>query len=536
MKVLMTSMGTVWAGKPNIVVFFADDMGYGDTSLQHPTLSTPHIDKLAVEGVRFTQWYSAFHICSPSRASMMTGRLPIRNGVQGGYQGGVFSSTAVAGLPETEITWAELLQKESYRTMAIGKWHLGQRKEYLPTRRGFESYYGIPYSVDMGRSAWRNISQPPLPLLENETVIEQPVNLNTLSKRYVAKATDFLTNKKDDNSLFALYFAFSHVHVPDFVAPEFCNTTRRGRYGDAMAELDWTLGQVMKAYPSEDVITFFTSDNGPWLVQGLAAGSAGLFFEGKTTTWEGGVRVPGIIHGPGIRPKISQEIVATYDVFATILSVAGVEAPQDRFIDGKDLSPILYENSTKQVRDCVFIYKGTPNVNCPDGETECPGLWAIRCGRYKVHFALQWSKYSIQGSHPVVNATTVPLYLETPLLFDIDADPSEKMPLSSESEVYKSALAMIQVAKVQHEETLEPVVDQVALGNDPGYALCCDGTGFNPNNLTSCACNPENFLVPVCDPVYPGPDTWSGGEWHTVLDVATRDWLSFESTFGYLPW
>jgi len=513
------------SSSPNFVVFFADDLGYGDVG--HPTILTPNLDRLGREGLRFTNWYSAFHVCSPSRASLLTGRLPVRVGVSGRYTGGVFTSTAVGGLPRREVTWSALLPHE---TMCVGKWHLGQREEHLPTKF-FDRYYGIPYSVDMGRSAWHNepASQHvvPLPLLDGETIVEQPVDLNTLSERYVEKATTFVRG----SDLFALYFAFQHVHVPNFASKRFCGSSKRGRFGDALAELDWSLGEVMEAYAGRDVLTFFTSDNGPWLAQGPSGGTAGPFFEGKGTTWEGGVRVPAIAHWPGklkIPPGgVSQHLVATYDIFATILAVAKVPLPTDRVIDGRDLSPILLGggggSQSDEVRDCIFIYKGGPNLGCPDGKTECPGLWAARCGSYKAHFALSWSSYSTQPSHAILNATTTePLLLLSddqgqpsrggPLVFDVDADPSEKFALAPTSDEYRAALATIEAAIAAHRASLlgpdTAVVDEILRGSDDAFALCC-------SRETNCTCNPENFDVPVCSPVYPDPTdgAWQSGEW-----------------------
>jgi len=409
----------------------------------------------------------------------------------------------------------------------VGKWHLGQRPQFLPTRHGFDSYFGIPYSVDMGNSAWHNTAsnQPPLPLLANETIIEQPVNLNTLSQRYATAAQSFISQNKQES--FALYFAFSHVHVPNFVSSAFCNRTTRGRFGDALLELDWTLGQVLESVPASirnNTITFFTSDNGPWLIQQLSAGSAGNFFEGKTTTWEGGIRMPAAIHWPGtIQPgTISRHIVATYDVFATILALTNIDLPTDRIIDGRDLTPILRDpKNAHEIRDCIFIYKGTPNINCPLSSSSCPGLWAVRCGKHKAHFAISYSQQSCEGSHPIANASTTYQDLsDSPLIYDLDADPSEKWPLNANSDDYTQALNTILIAKAYHEAHVIPVVDQISLGSNSTYALCCDPYATDVSN---CTCNPENFNVFVCSPVYPTP---------TVSLEAD----AFESIYGYRPW
>ena len=285
---------------------------------------------------------------------------------------------------------------------------------------------GIPYSCDMGSSAWRpqrSVDRPPLPLLNGMDILEQPTDLNKLSQRYVDFALDFINNttKQTPDKPFFLYFAFNHVHVPDFASQKFCNQSIRGRFGDALAELDDAVGQVTvvafvsNSVPSnlvqeaqynlqvmaglkaagvdDDTIVFFSSDNGPWLIMELAGGSAGLLRDGKTTTWEvkqqklrltdrhlrfvvafvfvslflylqGGIREPGIVRWPGkIAPNtLSNSVVATYDIFATTLSLAGVNVPSDRIIDGKDISPILFDSNTTSPHQCLFHYKGTPGL------------------------------------------------------------------------------------------------------------------------------------------------------------------------------
>ena len=201
---------------PNFLILFADDMGYGDPSYtNHPTISTPNIDKLAFEGIRFTQWYSAFHVCSPSRAAMLTGRLPVRSGMAGPWTGGVLSADAVGGLPDNETTFAQILKKVGYMTKAIGKWHLGQRYKYLPYFRGFDEYFGIPYSVDMGNTPWHPQGTDVLPLIDNTSIIEQPVDLSKLSEKYAQHAIDFISNATQQGTfvqyiycIFSIFYFF----------------------------------------------------------------------------------------------------------------------------------------------------------------------------------------------------------------------------------------------------------------------------------------------------------------------------------------
>jgi hypothetical protein len=306
------------SAKTNFVVYFVDDMGYGDLqSFGAPTTDTPHIDAMAAEGMRFTQWYSAHPICTPSRAGMVTGRLPVRYGVCGGTGGaqGVFACDAKFGLPVNETTFGTALQGAGYRTMAIGKWHLGQQWEYMPFRHGFDQYYGVPYSVDMGR-AYNNRSAEasfektpsgkpyygctPLPLVANETVLEQPVDFDTLNRKYTDAATAFISRAAADQAPFLLYLAYGHVHTPQYAAPAFQGKSRRGVFGDSVMELDDSVGELNALLKSlaihADTLVLLTSDNGapnaaqhaaPWLPLAGWSGSNGPFLGEKTTTWEG---------------------------------------------------------------------------------------------------------------------------------------------------------------------------------------------------------------------------------------------------------
>eukprot|EP00658_Telonema_sp_P-2_P003508 TRINITY_DN11303_c0_g1_i3.p1 TRINITY_DN11303_c0_g1~~TRINITY_DN11303_c0_g1_i3.p1 ORF type:complete len:465 (-),score=95.90 TRINITY_DN11303_c0_g1_i3:653-2047(-) len=423
---------------PNVLVLFADDAGAGDFGCYgHPTIQTPHIDKLAADGVRFTQWYSGFHVCSPSRASIMTGRLPIRSGTAGAaWTGGVFNADAVGGLPLNETTIAEVLRKAGYRTAAVGKWHLGQQKQFLPTSRGFDEYLGVPYSVDMGSSPWDRYNsedRPPLPLLRNLEVVEQPTDLNKLSDRYTDFVREFIRNSTADSARWFVYMAFNHVHVPDFATKQFCNSSRRGRFGDAVSEMDSTIGKILEVVAEvgaeEETIVFFTSDNGPWLIKQLYGGSAGLLRDGKTTTWEGGVREPGIVRWPGVIPAglVTQEVATTYDIMPTVASLAGVDLPSDRIYDGKDLSPFLRALASpspiRSPHQCIFHYKGTPNTGCPKSMASCPGLWAVRCGAYKMHWVTsEWTTGSSNGKLE-----------DPPLLFQLEHDPGESFGINPNS-------------------------------------------------------------------------------------------------------
>ena len=248
-------------------------MGYGDLSMTgHPTIDTPNIDRLGREGMFFTNWYSGFHLCSPSRASLLTGRLPPRTGCAGSWHGGVFPANAVSGFPDNETTFADQLKERGYATGVLGKWHLGQREKYLPFNRGFDEWLGIPYSVDMGSSPWmdQKPKDPVLALIDNATILEQPVNLNGLTEKYGLRANEFITKSVESKQPFVLYMAFSHVHRPNFASGPFCNSSARGRFGDAMSEMDWLVGNIMASIEinniSTNTLTFFTSDNGVYIL------------------------------------------------------------------------------------------------------------------------------------------------------------------------------------------------------------------------------------------------------------------------------
>lgn len=494
--------------RPNVLILFADDLGYGDlSSYGHPTIHTPNLDKLAGNGIRFTQWYSGFHVCTPSRASMMTGRLPVRLGLVGVDEfGGVLTATSVGGLPSNETTIAESLSDQGYRTKAIGKWHLGATSEHLPTNHGFDEYFGIPYSTDMGLSAWNNVSNtelmPPLPLIKSKkeqepVVLEQPTDLNKLSDRYTSQALDFIAPKSNvDDQPWFLYFPFNHVHVPDNVSEKFCNSTRRGRFGDALNELDDVVGKIMsklaETNQEENTLVIFTSDNGPWLVEKVSGGSAGLLREGKQTTWEGGVRVPAIVSMKGsILPRVDRSVVATYDIFTTVINLAGGEVPKDRVIDGKDLAPLLFddnydEKSNEPIHDCIYHYKGSPWEEDCSHQGCTAGIWSVRCADYKLHYASDDWETAAAGGYETK--------YDPPLIFNIERDPSEKYPLSIDSPEWKYANATIQSFVIEHRKTVERVPNQIARGASPDARVCCD---INKD----CLCNPENLYdVFVCKP------------------------------------
>lgn len=382
--------------RPNFVIIFADDMGYGDWGYAgHPTIRTPNLERMAREGVVMTQFYTASPVCSPSRASLLTGRYFVRTGV---HQ--VFFPFHETGLPRTELTLATLLKQNDYATACIGKWHLGHHPDHLPTRHGFDTYFGVPYSNDM-EEATRG--DPPLPLMLDAEIIEQPCDQTTLTRRYTEESIEFINANKDGP--FLLYLAHTMPHIPLFRSAEFADTSKRGIYGDVIEEIDWSVGRLLEALKEagvdENTFVIFTSDNGPWTMKGLEGGTPGLLRSGKATTWEGGIRVPFIARFPRRLPAgmVTTEPGITMDIFTTIMNLAGVPLPDDRIIDGRDLMPVLAEGAPSPHSE-LYFYWGAK-------------LRAMRSGAYKVHF----EKSVIDWQWTVC---------DPPELYNVEVDPAEK--------------------------------------------------------------------------------------------------------------
>ena len=300
--------------KPNVVVIYADDLGYGDLAcFGHPTIKTPHLDQMAEEGMKFTQFYSAAPVCTPSRAALLTGRYPIRSGMCSDKRRVLFPDSG-GGIPASEVTLAEAMKSAGYRTACVGKWHLGHLPQFLPTSNGFDSYFGIPYSNDMDRVADRKMGRKifldpkvkywNVPLMRDTEIVEQPADQTTITKRYTEEAIKFI--KQDQKQPFFLYLAHNMPHVPLFRSTDFADKSLRGLYGDVIEEIDWSVGQVLQTLRDEgldqNTIVWFSSDNGPWLIFDAQGGSAGLLRDGKGSTWEGGMREPTLAWWPGHIP------------------------------------------------------------------------------------------------------------------------------------------------------------------------------------------------------------------------------------------
>jgi arylsulfatase A-like enzyme len=411
------------ARPPNVVVIFADDLGYGDLgAFGSPTIRTPRLDAMAAAGQKWTSFYVQ-PVCSPSRAALLTGRLPVRSGMYGkagGRAPKVFRDDALQGLPPDEITIAELLKARGYATAIVGKWHLGHLPAFLPMAQGFDQWFGLPYSHDMHmrpefRTGQGGAANPrfydPKPeywdvaLMRNGDVIERPADHRTLTKRYTEEAVRFIEANRDRP--FFLYLAHSMPHVPLARADAFVDRSAAGLYGDVIEEIDWSSGRILDALTAAGLdrrtLVVFTSDNGPWLPFGAHGGSAGPLANGKGTTWEGGVRAPAIFWWPGtVTPGVVTDIGSAMDLFATAAALAGAALPTDRPIDGVDLRAPL-TGTGPSPRQLQFYYW--------DDE-----LRAVRKGRWKAHFITSgaYAQFDARRTH------------EPPLLYDLASDPGER--------------------------------------------------------------------------------------------------------------
>ena len=364
------------ARPPNVVVIFIDDMGYGDIGPFGATKQrTPHLDRMAKEGMKLTSFY-ATPVCSVSRAQMMTGCYGARISVPGVY----FPGQSV-GLNPSEVTVAERLKEKGYATQMVGKWHLGDQPEFLPTRQGFDHYLGIPYSNDMLKKS-AETKVPVVPVLRDEKIVElmDGEGQRRMVELYTKEAVDFIGRHKDQP--FYLYFAHNAVHTPIWPGAAFAGKSQNGRFGDWVEEVDWSVGQVLEALRTQgldkDTIVVFTSDNGPWLTKGTDGGSAGPLRGGKGSTWEGGVRVPTLAWWPGRIPagSVNDAVAATIDLLPTFVSLAGGTVPATPVIDGRDITPILMGQSKESAREAHYYFSAYD-------------LQAVRQGRWKLALSPQ---------------------------------------------------------------------------------------------------------------------------------------------------
>ncbi|MEM8922698.1 MAG: sulfatase [Actinomycetota bacterium] len=377
--------------QPNVLLINCDDLGYGDLGCYGSTRNrTPTLDRLAAEGLRCTSFYTASPVCSPARGALLTGCYPPRIGF------GLFEGLPVlfpgmgVGLPDTEISLARVLSEAGYATRAIGKWHCGDQPDFLPTNHGFDHYFGLPYSNDMGRQVdtpailTDNVKLPPLPLLVDGEVVEQQPDQASLTERYVANALEFL--RAEPGRPFFLYLAHLYVHLPIYVQERFAEASNNGAYGAAVESIDWAtkvlLDELDAQGIAENTIVIFTSDNGslgdvppPIGSPEPIGGSNGPLRGAKGSTWEGGQRVPGIVRWPHRIPagRVSDELVTAMDLYPTLANLCGGRVPDDRIIDGRDLTE-LWTGDAASPHEAFFYY-------CMND------LEAVRSGRWKLHYA-----------------------------------------------------------------------------------------------------------------------------------------------------
>jgi arylsulfatase A-like enzyme len=397
---------------PNFVIILTDDQGYADVGCYGAKgIRTPNLDRMAAEGVRFTDFYVAQAVCSASRAALLTGCYPNRIGILG-----ALSPLSTTGISDDEVTIAQMLQPRGYRSAIFGKWHLGHQPKFLPTRHGFNVYFGLPYSNDM----WPKhptLKFPKLPLLKGEEIIALDPDQSQLSTAYTQHAVHFIEENRDRP--FFLYVAHSMPHVPLFVSPKFKGKSERGLYGDVIMEIDWSVGQILAALKDQGIddrtLVIFTSDNGPWLSYGDHGGSAGSLREGKATSFEGGVREPCIMRWPGKIPAgtVCREPVATIDLFPTLGTLAGASLPQHK-IDGLDVWPLISGvPGAKSPHDAYYFYWGN-------------SLQAVRAGKWKLHFP---HSYNSLGANTAGEGGKPGRYMTMKIglsLYDLEGDPGEK--------------------------------------------------------------------------------------------------------------
>ena len=450
LTVLCCAAPLVWAAdatRPNIVVVFCDDLGYGDLGcFGHPSIATPNLDQMAAEGQKWTEFYVAACVCTPSRAALQTGRYPIRNGMCSSKRRVLFPDSK-GGLPASEVTIAEVLKSNGYATHAIGKWHLGHLPQYLPTSHGYDSYFGTPYSNDMdalasapkGRAKF-NDPKPEyfnVPLMRDEEIVERPANQHTITKRFTQEAVRLIRQEKGNP--FFIYLAHNLPHVPLFVSENFTDVSHRGLYGDVIEEIDWSVGQILSTLRAEgleeNTLVVFTSDNGPWRVFRQQGGSSGLLRDGKGSTWEGGMREPTIFWWPGkVKPGVVMDMGSTLDLLPTFASISGSKAPADRTMDGYDLSPRLF-GSGPSPRTEMYYYHGE----------EC---YAVRSGAFKAHFQTKTS-YVGQKQAEVH---------DPPLLYHLGHDPGEEYNVAAH---HADVIERLRGLKKRHEESVEAVENQL---------------------------------------------------------------------------
>ncbi|KPP65597.1 steryl-sulfatase-like [Scleropages formosus] len=542
---------------PNFVFFVIDDLGIGDLGcFGNTTMRTPAMDKLAAEGVKLTQHIAAAPLCTPSRAAFLTGRYPIRSGMAGRTILGVFIIAASSGgLPTEEVTFAKLAKQHGYSTALIGKWHLGlncERNDDLchhPHSHGFDHFYGIPIThlrdclpghgtifinifvhlpyghlwiwvatalvlhalgvIAVSRKAVLAaaflavvllaclllfvLTFPDLNcfLMRNGEVVEQPYTSENLTQKMTREAVQFL--ERNAGRPFLLFFSFIQVHTALFASPAFKGRSKHGLYGDAVEEVDWSVGKIIETLDrlklSDDTLVYVTSDNGPHLEEvsdgEMYGGFSGIYRAGKSTNWEGGIRVPAIARWPGVIPANKQidEPTSNMDLFPTVVKLVGAATPEDREIDGRDLMPLLLGQVERSEHEFMFHYCNAHLNAVRWHPANSTSIWKM------FFFTPNFYPENSTGcfhTHICFCTKEYVTYHDPPLLFDLSKDPSESNPLNPENEpLYKEVLRSIREAVARHSLTLTNVPNQLSLVNvvwNPWLQPCCS----SPFQLCRC--------------------------------------------------
>lgn len=426
------------SSKPNIVLIYLDDMGFGDLTITGATnYSTPNLDKIANHGIFFSHYYSPQAVCSASRAGLLTGCYPNRIGITG-----ALSHRSTTGISDDEETIAQVLKKKGYATAIFGKWHLGYQKQFLPTKHGFDEFYGIPYSHDM----WPlhpTGTYPNLPLYENETIVNpdiKPEDVAHFTADFAQKTIDFI--KRNQDKPFFVYCPNPLPHVPLYASEKFKGKSKQGMYGDVMMEIDWGIGKIMKTLEEtgldKNTLIIFTSDNGPWLNYGNHAGTTGGLREGKGTSFEGGQRVPCLMMWKGVIPEgiVCNNLVSGIDILPTLANIADAPLPKNK-IDGVSLLPLLKGDFEVNPRETFYYYYRTNSLE------------AIRHGSWKLVFPHPGRTYEgfqpgYDGKPGQVNGN----FQFEGGLYDLRRDPGERYDVSeSYPEIVKKLTKIAEEAR-----------------------------------------------------------------------------------------
>ncbi|XP_061743102.1 N-acetylgalactosamine-6-sulfatase [Nerophis ophidion] len=459
---------------PNIIIMLMDDLGWGDLGvLGQPSKETPNLDAMAAQGMLLPNFYTANPLCSPSRAALLSGRLPVRNGfytTNGRARNAYTPQEIVGGISRDEILLPQMLKKKGYVSKIVGKWHLGHRAPYLPTKNGFDEWFGAP-NCHFG--PYNNSGRPNIPVYNNsemagryyeEFQIDRKTGESNLTQIYLQEGLDFIVRQTVAQQPFFLYWAADATHSPVYASRRFLGKSQRGRYGDAVMELDHSVGQILSRLRTlaiqKNTFVFFTSDNGAALTSGPnESGSNGPFLCGKETTYEGGMREPAIAWWPGniAAGTVSFQLGSVMDLYTTSLALAGISPPDDRTLDGLDLTAILLNTSQPLQNRPIFYYRGNE-------------LMAVRLGQYKAHYwtwTNSWDEFkkgvNFCPGQEVPGVTTHEQTEHTmqPLVFHLGRDPGEKFPISVLTGEYQEVVGRISPVVEEHRKTLTPGVPQL---------------------------------------------------------------------------